>query len=101
MQAYQVTRPFAGYRPGMVLKDSDFASPHRAAQLIDQRYLTPVAATDSQPTVAALRGATVRQLGDLVARVQDACVLHTALQGEERDAARKLYTKRLEELTND
>lgn len=101
MQAYQVTRAFGGYAPGAVLKDSDFNSPHRAAQLMSQRYLTPLASRDSQPTLAALRSATIRQLDGLVALVQDACVLEAAMQTEEREAARKAYAKRLGELSND
>lgn len=101
MNTYQVTRPFNGFAIGATLQDSDFANPLRPSQLIDQRKLAPLAAQDSQPTVAALRNASVRQLDALVAKVQDACVLEAAMATDTREAARKAYAKRLEELTDD
>ena len=95
---YQVVRRFEGYQVGQVLPVSAFASPHRAAQLISQRYLAPAASTAVQPTVAALLGATVRKIAELVPQVQDACVIEAALTQETRESARKTLEARLEEM---
>lgn len=98
---YQVVRKFEGYTIGEVLSASAFASPHRAAQLISQRYLAPATSTAVQPTVKALLSASVRKVGELAPQVQDACLLEAALQIETREAARKVLEKCLEDLSND
>lgn len=98
---YQVIRKFGGYQIGQVLPGSEFVSPHRAAQLISQRYLAPATSMAVQPTVKALLNATVRKVGELAPQVQDACVLEATLQIETREAARRALEKCLEELSND
>lgn len=98
---YQVVRRFGDFAVGQVLPVSAFASPHRAAQLISQRYLAPATSTAVQPTVKALLDATVRKVAELVPQVQDACVLEVALATETRESARKTLEARLEEMTND
>lgn len=97
---YQVTRRFDGYAIGQVLPVTQFASPHRVAQLISQRKLAPTSSSAVQPTVQALLDATVRKLAELMPQVQDACVLEAALAQETRDSARKTLQERLEEMTN-
>jgi hypothetical protein len=98
MNSYQVIRPFSGGEVGAVLSDTDFATAERAKQLVERRYLKPVAATGTQPTVATLNGATIRQLGALLPTVADACVLQAALGNETREAAIKAINKRLSEM---
>lgn len=100
MNTYQVTKPFSGFAVGATLTSADLVSNHRAAQLIDQRKITPLASKEAQPTLNALRKATVRQLDALVAQVQDACLLEAAMENDTREAARKAYAKRLEELND-
>lgn len=95
---YQVVRRFGDYVVGQVLPVSAFASPHRAAQLIGQRYLAPAQSTAVQPTVQALLDATVRKVAELAPQVRDACVLEAALATETRESARKTLEARLEEL---
>lgn len=97
---YQVVRKFNGHSVGQVVPASTFASPHRVAQLISQRYLVPASSAQVQPTVATLLGATARKLSDLMPQVQDACVLEVALQQETREAARNALEKRLQEMTH-
>lgn len=101
MNSYQVTKPFNGLAVGAVVTSQDLLSHHRAAQLIDQRKITPLASKEAQPTLAALCNATVRQLDALVKQVQDACLLEAAMMTDTREAARKAYAKRLEDMTND
>lgn len=97
---YQVVRKFNGHSVGQVLPASAFASPHRVAQLISQRYLAPAGSAQVQPTVAVLLGATARKLVELMPQVQDACVLETALAQETRESARKTLEARLQEMTH-
>lgn len=96
---YQVVRRFGGYQVGQVLPVSAFASAHRAAQLISQRYLAPAQSTAVQPTVATLLNASVRKVTELAPQVQDACVLEAALTQETRESARKTLEARLGEMT--
>lgn len=98
MDGYLVVRPFSGHKVGELLTPEQFTDDRRAAQLIDQRYITPAPTQRSQPTVGALLGATIRQLRDLVLNVKDACVIETALLQETRQQATEILTKRLEEL---
>lgn len=98
MNSYQVVRPFPGYEVGTVLTDADFATGTRVKQLMERRYLKPVAATGTQPTVTTLNGATIRQLGALLPTVVDACVIQAALGNETREAAIKAMNKRLSEM---
>lgn len=95
---YQVVRKFNEHRVGQVLPASAFASPHRVAQLISQRYLAPAASTAVQPTTESLLKATVRKVAELAAFVHDACVLEVTLQQETREAARNALEKRLKEM---
>lgn len=95
---YQVVRKFDGHRIGEVLPASSFASAHRAAQLIDQRFLAPAQSTAVQPTVKALVNASVRKASEMAAQVQDGCVLEAAMALEPREAVRKAFAARLEEL---
>ncbi len=95
---YQVVRKFDRHSIGEVLPSTAFASAHRAAQLIDQRFLAPAASTAVQPTVKALVNATVRKSSEMAAQVQDSCVLEAAMALETREAVRKVFAKRLEEL---
>lgn len=97
---YQVTRKFDGYQIGQVLPASAFGSLHRAAQLISQRKLVPASSTAVQPTVAALLNASVRKQGELLALVQDVCVLEAVLAQETRESARKTLEARLQEMTH-
>jgi len=97
---YLVVRRFGDYQVGQVLPASAFASSHRAAQLIDQRYLAPTGSAQVQPTVAALLNASVRKVAELMPTVQDACLLETALAQETRESARKTLQARLQEMTH-
>lgn len=78
----------------MVLPAKAFASRERIAQLIDQRFITPLP-EGAQPTVAALRSATVGNLELLVTQVRDACVIEEALRVETRVSAQKVLLDRL------
>lgn len=99
MNSYQVIRPFSGHEVGAVLTDAHFATPERAKYLATHRYVKPVVQSDgSQPTVAALNAATIRQLSTLLPAVADACVIQAALGKENREAAIKAMTKRLSEM---
>lgn len=98
MDGYMVVRPFSGHNVGELLTPEQFADARRAAQLIDQRYITPAPTEHSQPTVDALLGATLRQLRELVGDVKDACVIESALLQETRQQATETLTKRLAEL---
>jgi len=97
---YQVVRPFPGHKKiGEMLTASDFASPHRAAQLLDQRRIAPVTVkSEYQPSVQQLLGTTIRSLREIIDDVADACVLQEAMTLEEREVARTIYEKRLREL---
>lgn len=97
---YLVVRRFGDYQVGQVLPASTFASSHRAAQLITQRYLAPTASAAVQPTVTALLSASVRKVAELVPLVQDACVLEAALSQETRESARKTLETRLGEMAH-
>jgi hypothetical protein len=99
MNSYQVIRPFPGGEVGMILTDADFATLERAKQLADRRFIKPLASTvGTQPTVATLNSATIRQLGALLPTVVDACVIQAALSNETREAAIKALNKRLSEM---
>lgn len=95
---YQVIRQFGGYPVGKVLTNADFVNPQRAAQLIDQRYLTAVVAGSMQPTVASLLGATVRKSMALIDQVRDRCLLVAALEQETRETVRVALEKRIQEM---
>lgn len=97
MPSYQVTRAFGPHKPGDVLPQSALAGSHRAAQLIDQRYLTPLP-DGLQPTAAALLSASVRRMDTLAALVQDGGVVRDAMAQETRDTALRLLERRLQEL---
>lgn len=98
MDGYLVVRPFSGHKVGELMTPDQFADARRAAQLIDQRYITPAPTQASQPTVASLLGATIRQLRELAGSVKDACVIESALLQETRQQATEILTKRLEEI---
>lgn len=102
MQSYRVIRSFPGYEVGQVITGGVMINQFRAAQLVNQRYIEPVGGEGQgslqQPTVAALLGATVRQLDSLVAQVEDACLLQAAADQDERESALRLYERRLAEL---
>lgn len=99
MNSYQVTRPFGTHKPGDVLPLGAFASSQRAAQLIDQRYITPLPdGTKTQPTAAALLSATVRRVETLAAQVQDAGVIRDAMTKETRESAVLVLERRLREM---
>ena len=97
---YQVVRPFPGHREvGAILKSSDFASSHRAAQLLDQRFIAPVMVQSGyQPSVMQLVETPIRELRLMIGDVVDAVVLEAAMKHDKRDVALKIYEKRLEEL---
>jgi len=99
MNEFQVIRPFDGFEPGAILRDSDFASPHRAALLIDQHRITPlVGGKGYQPTVKSLLGSSVRTVRTLLPDVRDACVLAEALSRDNRGVAKEMYQKRIDEM---
>lgn len=97
MSSYQVTRPFGAHKPGDVLPPTAFMSNQRIAQLIDQRYITPLPG-GLQPTAAALLSATVRRLETLAAQVQDAGVIRDAMTRERRESALTVLERRLQEM---
>ena len=96
---YQVVRPTSGLEVGAILTGKDFVTSRRAQQLMEQRYILPLAGGgDYQPSVAHLLASPIRELRLMMADVQDACLLHTALATETRLTVRTLFEKRLEEL---
>jgi len=97
---YQVLRPFSGYAAGDQLGPDDLIGEHRATQLVDQRYLAvmPPMVSGYQPSSAALLGTSIRELRVMLPDVVDVCVLESALAREERQVARQLYGKRMDEL---
>lgn len=100
MNTYQVVRPFPGYPVGAVLSDTDFATPLRATQLVDARFLTKMvnSLAQHQPTSQTLNDATIRQLSVMLSEVVDRGVIEAALGRETRESAIKALEKRLSEM---
>ena len=97
---FQVLRSFPGGPPvGEVIGVNTFSSPHRAAQLVNQRFLSPVRDNKGyQPGISALLAAPIRELRVILPDVLDVCVLQEALMQETREVARQIYAKRIGEM---
>lgn len=54
--SYQVIRPFSGHVAGEVLAETDFVSQRRIKQLVEQRYVAPVAAPEATTPEPAKTG---------------------------------------------
>lgn len=92
---YQVLRDFSGHHKGVVLSDTDFIHARRARQLVDMRYLSVVPDSDD---VTAITGGTVAQMRKMISEITDVEKLEQALDQEQRASAKRLITRRLEEL---
>ena len=97
---FQVLRSFPGGPPvGEVIGVGSFSSPHRAAQLVNQRFLSPVRDNKGyQPGISALLAAPIRELRVILPDVLDVCVLQEALMQETREVAKQIYAKRIGEM---
>lgn len=92
---YQVIRDFSGHQTGAILADTDFIHARRARQLVEMRFISAVPDADD---VHGLTGGTVAEMKRMVAEVTDIDVLQVALEQEQRASAKRLLSKRLEEL---
>ena len=99
VQMYQVMRPFGPHSVGEKLRGDEFDPSRRAAQLVDQRYLTPVfSGVGYQPSSNVLLESTIRALRPMMEQMVDSCVLQKALEQETREIAVQMFSKRIEEL---
>lgn len=92
---YQVIRDFSGHQAGAILADTDFIHARRARQLVEMNYISVVPDADD---VHGIVGGTVAQMRQMIAEITDIDVLQMALEQEQRASAKRLLTKRLEEL---
>lgn len=97
---YQVVRPNSGLpEVGAILNGVDFKDSRRAQQLMEQRYILALSGGgDYQPSVSTLLETPIRELRPMMVEVKDVCLLHKALETEERDTVRALFERRIKEL---
>lgn len=98
MRQYMVVRDFGGLIANSIIPESEFHSPQRIRELINQRYI--VEADSQNEPVSTLAGMRIADLRETIGSVIDVDMITEALESEERATAKTLLQARLKQLTD-